>query len=85
MSAATIQQLRKPGEAAHTSVPSYEIVDAAELAARLKLPKSWILEGTRSRAVDPIPCLRFGRYVRFRWGSPELTAWLERRSVAGKR
>jgi hypothetical protein len=65
--------------------PPVEVLDAGELAARLKLPKSWIQEATRSRAVDPIPCLRFGRYVRFRWGSPELTEWLERRSVTGKR
>jgi hypothetical protein len=63
---------------------SIEIIDAQELATRLKLPKSWILEGTRSRAVDPIPHLKFGRYVRFRWGSRGLTQWLERRAGGRK-
>jgi hypothetical protein len=85
MSAATIQQLRKPSEVAQSGAVFFEVIDAQELATRLKLPKSWILEGTRSRAVDPIPCLRFGKYVRFRWQSPELNAWLERRSVTGKK
>jgi hypothetical protein len=72
-------------EQAAIQAEKVEIVDAGELAARLKLPKSWILEGTRSRAVDPIPCLRFGRYVRFRWGSRELNAWLERRAEGKSR
>jgi hypothetical protein len=31
---------------------------------------------------DPIPHLRLGRYIRFRWGSPELEAWLKRRLFA---
>ena len=30
----------------------------------------------RTRATDPIPHIRFGWYVRFRWGSPELRRWL---------
>jgi hypothetical protein len=77
---AAITQLRKPEPS-----PPVEIIDAGGLAVRLKLPKSWILEGTRSRTVDVIPHLKFGRYVRFRWGSPELAEWLERRSVTGKR
>jgi hypothetical protein len=76
----TVAQLRRPEPS-----PPVEIIDAGELAARLKLPKSWILEGTRSRTVDVIPHLKFGRYVRFRWASPELTEWLERRTVTGKR
>jgi hypothetical protein len=65
------------------SASQVEIIDAGELASRLKLPKSWVLEGTRSRAVDPIPHLRFGRYVRFKWGSTELNDWLQRR-MSGK-
>jgi hypothetical protein len=56
-----------------------QVIDANELAARWNLPASWIREQTRSRAVDPIPHFRFGRYVRFQWGDPELTKWLERR------
>jgi hypothetical protein len=56
-----------------------EILDAKELATRLRLPVTWIQEACRSRATDPIPHLRFGKYVRFRWGSRELTEWIRRR------
>ena len=60
-----------------------EIIDAKELGLRLKLPKTWIEEGTRSRTADVIPHLRFGKYIRFRWNSPELNAWLARRAAGG--
>ena len=56
-----------------------EVIDATELAKRWNLPAPWIREQTRSRAGDPLPCIRFGRYVRFEWGSPQLTPWFERR------
>jgi hypothetical protein len=57
-----------------------EIIDSRELALRLNLPETWVRDAVRRRAKDPIPHLRFGKYVRFTWGSPELTEWLERRS-----
>jgi hypothetical protein len=57
----------------------FEIIDSVELARRLKLPESWVRDQVRSRATDPIPCLRFGKYVRFEWGHPDLTKWKERR------
>ena len=56
-----------------------EVIDAAELAKRWRLPESWIREQTRTRSGDPLPCVRFGRYVRFEWGSPKLVAWYDRR------
>jgi hypothetical protein len=56
-----------------------EIIDAPELAKRLNLPASWVRDQVRSRATDPIPCLRFGRYVRFDWNDPGLLEWLDRR------
>src|SRR5208283_3922909 len=49
----------------------YEFIDSKELAARWALPESWVREQVRSRAADPLPHIRFGKYVRFRWGSPE--------------
>jgi len=59
----------------------FELLTAEELAERLRVPASWIREQTRARALegDPLPHLRLGRYIRFRWGSPELEAWLRRR------
>jgi hypothetical protein len=59
----------------------YEIIDGHELAKRLALPYTWIMEQVRSRAAVKIPHLRFGKYVRFAWGSPELTKWMHDRHV----
>jgi hypothetical protein len=61
---------------------SYEFIDSKGLAARWNLPESWVREQVRSRSVDPLPHVRFGKYVRFRWGSPELEDWAERRIVS---
>ncbi len=54
----------------------YELLTTEELAERWRLPVSWIRSRTRRRTLDEIPCVRFGRWVRFAWGSPELTRWL---------
>jgi hypothetical protein len=60
--------------------PGIEIVDAAELAARLKVKTSWVVQESKpSRTHDPIPVFRLGKHRRYRWGSPELDAWLSRR------
>lgn len=57
----------------------YEIIDAEELARRWCLPVTWIRECSRSRCCDPLPCLRFNRYIRFEWNSPALLAWFAKR------
>jgi len=57
----------------------FEIIDCPTLAKRLCVPTTWIRDQVRSRVPDPIPHLRLGKYVRFRWGSPELQQWLTRR------
>lgn len=72
----------KPGN--QTTAAIWELIDAPELAKRWALPASWIREQTRSRAADPLPHVRFGKYVRFQWGSPELEQWLNRRRSHGK-
>lgn len=59
-----------------TPEPQYQILNSAQLAERLNLPESWIRQQVRSRAMDPIPHVRFGRYVRFEWGSPDLSKWV---------
>ena|SRR5215469_962315 len=57
-----------------------EIIDAAEIAARLKVKESWVVEESKpSRTSDPIPVFRLGKHRRYRWGSPEMNAWLSRR------
>lgn len=59
---------------------AFELIDSAELAARWRVPESWIRNRTRSRTPESerIPCIRLGRYVRFDWGSLRLGEWLEK-------
>jgi hypothetical protein len=77
-----------PGEQLGSKTPGYEtpfeLLTPVELAARLKVPTTWVRDRTRSRGLDGdvIPHLRLGRYIRFRWGSKELEAWLQRRLYA---
>jgi excisionase family DNA binding protein len=51
---------------------SGRLLDASEVADRLSVPKSWVLESARSGA---LPCVRLGRYVRF--DENDVRAWLE--------
>ena len=60
--------------AASTPVKAEDIITPEELAARLKVPDSWVYEKTRGRCRNPIPCLRLGRYVRFNW--VDVATWL---------
>jgi len=59
-----------------------ELIDSGELAARLRVPESWVRNRTRARTPrqERIPCLRLGRYVRFAWGSQALSEWLANRA-----
>ena len=61
------------------STNNYEVIDSSELAKRWGIPVTWVREQTRSRATDPLPHVRLGRYVRFEWNSPELIKWWDRR------
>lgn len=58
------------------------LLTPAQLAERLAVPTSWIREKTRQRArvrdEDPLPMVRLGKYVRFRWADVE--GWLARQS-----
>jgi hypothetical protein len=55
-----------------------DLLTPAELAERLKVPKSWVFEQTRRRAkvrnVNPLPCIRLGKYLRFSW--PKVCEWM---------
>ena len=60
-----------------------EVIDSSELAKRLNVPETWVRSRSNlKRTNDPIPHLRFGRYVRFSWGSDILREWLERQLVS---
>jgi hypothetical protein len=64
-----------------TPEPQYEFVNSKMLAERWCLPESWIRDQVCSRSSDPLPHIRFGKYVRFRWASPELNSWAQRRII----
>jgi len=50
------------------------ILTPEELADRLKVPRTWVFEKTRSRCQNPIPHFRIGRYIRFDW--TRVVEWL---------
>ncbi len=59
-----------------------DLLTPEELADRLKVPKSWVFEQTRQRAMirnpRPFPCIRLGKYLRFSW--PQVCKWMEGKS-----
>jgi hypothetical protein len=64
-----------------------ELIDSVELAARWRVPESWVRNRTRARTPksERIPCIRLGRYVRFEWGSTRLAEYLEAHAEGGSR
>ena len=75
-------------EQSQTAVPvaiatlQVEILTPQQVAERLQLPESWVYEQTRNRAsvrgADPLPYMKVGRYLRFKWS--DVLAWLERQN-----
>jgi len=64
-----------------SSASNFEVLTSAELAQRLKVKESWVVDQSkRCRTHDPIPVFRLGKHRRYRWGSPELSGWLDRRA-----
>jgi hypothetical protein len=79
---------RQQSQEASTSPFPYEVLTTTELAERLKVKESWVVDQSkRSRTSDPIPIFRLGKHRRYLWGSPELNAWLisPERFVTGER
>jgi hypothetical protein len=80
---APVLEISGTSEFEQKSAPTVEVLDTAGLAAKLQVPESWVRGRVQPRTAvaDRIPHLRFGRYVRFYWGSVELTAWIESRKA----
>ena len=58
-----------------------ELLTIEELAATLKVKKSWVYGQGRRRVEDRIPQVRVGKYLRFK--IDDVTAWLERNRAEG--
>jgi len=56
----------------------FEVIDGKVLAERWRVTPAWIRKQCTA-AENCLPHLQLGRYVRFLWGSPDLSAWLARR------
>jgi excisionase family DNA binding protein len=54
---------------------SGELLTIDELAAHLKVAKSWIYTHTHARTKPRLPSIKLGKYLRFRL--PEVYAYLE--------
>lgn len=55
-----------------------DILTPDELAARLKVKRSWIYE--RARRGEALPHFKMGRYLRFSWTA--VSAWLQSMHVS---
>jgi excisionase family DNA binding protein len=42
-----------------------DLLTVDDVAAMLKVPKSWVYERTRRRGKDRLPFLKLGKYLRF--------------------
>jgi hypothetical protein len=59
-----------------------EILTREEFAEKLKVLPSWVREMSKpSRTSDPIPVIRLGKHVRYKWGSKPMEEWLARRAA----
>jgi hypothetical protein len=59
-----------------------EILTADELAQRLKVKPSWVIDASQpARNSDPLPVIKIGRHNRYGWNSTSLIAWLKRRGL----
>ncbi len=56
--------------------PSEELLTIDELAALLKVPKSWIYAHTRPRSRTRLPHFKLGKYLRF--SEQDVRAFLQR-------
>jgi excisionase family DNA binding protein len=53
---------------------SSQLLTVEEIAARMKVPTSWVYERTRRRGTEQIPHYKLGKYLRFEL--TEVTTWL---------
>lgn len=56
-----------------------DILTPDELAARLKVRRTWIYEKMRKRSGSPLPGIKLGKYWRFHW--PSICEWLQAQSM----
>ena len=58
-----------------------ELLTVKEVARLLKVPSSWVYERCRPRALDPLPYIKLGKYLRFSRG--EVLSYLAKLKCTG--
>lgn len=58
-----------------------EFLTVENIADRLKLPVSFFYAPVRRKGPDPIPCLKIGKYIRYRL--PDVMSWIEKSQARG--
>lgn len=54
-----------------------ELLTVDELAAQLKIKKSWLYQRSREKGSDAMPLYRIGKYLRY--NPNEVLAWIRRK------
>ena len=65
---ANIHQITRATDERETSVDPDELLTVGEVAALLRVPRSWVYDHTRSRGTsrsERLPHLKVGKYLRF--------------------
>lgn len=56
-----------------------ELMTGEEICQRLKIRKSFLYAPIRRKGKDPIPCIRVGKYLRYRL--PDVNEWIKRQNA----
>ena len=64
-------------------LPPEALLTVKEIANLLRVSPEWVYERVRKNAPDPLPFVRLGRSIRFRWSEVEIDIESRRKSRAG--
>lgn len=60
-----------------------QLLTVKQLALRLRVSTDWVYERVRKHAPDPLPCIRLGRSIRFRWSEVQVDLEFRRKGAGG--
>ena len=58
-----------------------ELLTGDELCRKLKIKKSFLYAPVRRKGPDAVPCVRIGKYLRYRL--PDVMSWIEKNQARG--
>lgn len=60
-----------------------DLLTVEDVARLMKVPMSWVYEHSRQDGIDRLPCIKLGKYLRFRLS--DLRNYIESKRTAGRR